>query len=358
MLRFLLIAVAIFLILNTVAIATLLRLHPRRKRWIIAIATLCNLMWLFLPLLNARTDFSRAIRAVLGPPWFAWLCFIIVYCAYMLLIFITRVPRVAASRVFLWGTLIALVIGVYTALVPLDVERVPVVLDRLPPALDGTRIALIADLHVGLFTRPSRLRKIFATAASLSPNVVVLAGDMIDDDPFFTTKLVEGANTLPESIPLVAVLGNHEMYGSPREVIDRLRGGRIHLLVNEGIPLRQLWIAGISDYAGTTSALKPDFNRALAGSSGFPIVIAHQPRAFPDAQQRNLPLTLCAHSHGGQFGFRPLRWSLAGVFLPYHMGLYRRGGSQLYVNTGTGYWLLPWRLGLPPEITLIELRSR
>jgi len=40
------------------------------------------------------------------------------------------------------------------------------------------------------------------------------------------------------------------------------------------------------------------------------------------------------------------------------MGLYRRGVSQLYVNTGTGYWLLPWRLGLPSEITLIELRSR
>jgi hypothetical protein len=262
------------------------------------------------------------------------------------------------SRVFLWGTLIALVIGVYTALVPLDVERVPVVIDHLPPSLNGTRIALIADLHVGLFTRPSRLRKIFATAGSLSPDIVVLAGDMIDDDPFFTTQLLEGTRALPSPIPLLAVLGNHEMYGAPREVIDRLHGSRIHLLVNEGIPLRQLWIAGISDYAAQTEALKPDFTRAFAGSSGFPILIAHQPRAFPDAQQRNLPLTLCAHSHGGQFGFRRLGWSLAGVFLPYHMGLYRRGASQMYVNTGTGYWLLPWRLGLPPEITLIELRSR
>ena len=60
--------------------------------------------------------------------------------------------------------------------------------------------------------------------------------------------------------------------------------------------------------------------------------------------------------HGGQCGFRPLHWSLAGLFLPYHMGLYERGGAQLYVNTGTGYWLLPWRLGMTPEITLIELR--
>ena len=70
------------------------------------------------------------------------------------------------------------------------------------------------------------------------------------------------------------------------------------------------------------------------------------------------PLTLCAHTHGGQFGFRPLHWSLAGLFLPFHMGLYERGASQLCVNTGTGYWLLPFRLGMTPEITLIELRAK
>ena len=358
MVRFVLIAVAIFFILNVIAISQLLRIHPRRKRLVIAIAVICNVMWLFFPLLNARTDFSRAVRATLGPPWFAWLCFIFIYCAYLLLVFIARVPRRPASRVFLWGTLIALVIGVYTALVPLDVERVPVILDGLPPSLQGTKIALIADLHVGLFTRPSRLRQIFTTAASLSPDVVVLAGDMMDDDPYFATKLLDSTRSLPSSLPLIAVLGNHEMYGAPREVIDRLRGSRIRLLVNEGLPLRGLWIAGLSDYAAQTQELRPDFNAALTSRSGFPIVISHQPKAFPEAQQRRLPLTLCAHSHGGQFGFRRLGWSLAGVFLPYHMGLYRRGVSQLYVNTGTGYWLLPWRLGLPSEITLIELRSR
>jgi len=150
------------------------------------------------------------------------------------------------------------------------------------------------------------------------------------------------------------------MYGQPFEVIRRLRGSRIHLLVNEGLPLRGLWFAGLSDYAASIDALKPNFESALAQKpvDAFPIVVAHQPRAFPDAQKRALPLTLCAHTHGGQLGFRPWRWSLAGLFLPYHMGLYRRGGSQVYVNTGTGYWLLPWRLGLTSEITLVELRRR
>jgi predicted MPP superfamily phosphohydrolase len=358
MLRFLTISIAIFAVFNAFAIWQLLRLHPRRRPLIIAVAVLCNLMWFFLPILNARTDFSRAVRAILGPPWFAWLLFVIIYCAYLSIVFILRIPRVAASRVFLWATLIAVAVGIYTALVPLEVERVPIVVDGLPPTLNGRRIALIADLHVGLFTRPSRLRQIFATTSSLSPDVVVLAGDLIDDDPIFTTKLLDATRALPPSTPLVAVLGNHEMYGAPSEVIERLHGSRIRLLVNEGMSAGGLWLAGVSDFAAQLPELRPDVDRAMLHASGFPIVIAHQPKIFPATQQRRLPLAICAHTHGGQFGFRRLGWSLAGLFLPYHMGLYRRGVSQLYVNTGTGFWLLPVRIGLPGEITLIELRAR
>ena len=379
MLRFVLISIAIFGALNFVTISQLIRIHPRRRSLVIAIAVICNVMWLFIPWLNTRTDFLRAVRAVFGPPWFAWLCFVLVYPVVALLVFVTKSHW--PSRIFLWGTLIALVIGVYTALVPLDVERVPIVISNAPP----TRIVIIADLHIGLFTRPSRLRQIFATAAALSPDVVLLAGDLVDDDPYFVPKLLDGVRSLPPTTPLLAVLGNHEMYGQPLEFIARLRGSRVRLLVNEGIsviptlraselprvprasrPLADargdngtgLWFAGLSDYAASIPALRPNFEAALADrpAAMFPIVVAHQPRAFPEAIKRGLPLTLCAHTHGGQFGFRALHWSLAGLFLPYHIGLYRRGASQLYVNTGTGYWLLPWRIGVTPEITLIELR--
>jgi predicted MPP superfamily phosphohydrolase len=187
--------------------------------------------------------------------------------------------------------------------------------------------------------------------------VIVLAGDLVDDDPYFTAKLLA---SLPSVVPVVAVLGNHEMYGDPREMIARLGESRVMLLVNDATVMHGICFAGISDYAARIDALKPNMAVALAKCTAgtVPIVISHQPRAFPEAEQRRVALTLCAHTHGGQCGFRPLHWSLAGLFLPYHMGLYRRGESQLYVNTGAGYWLLPWRLGITPEITLIELRRR
>jgi hypothetical protein len=131
------------------------------------------------------------------------------------------------------------------------------------------------------------------------------------------------------------------------------------LLVNEGANAGALWIAGLSDYAAQTPRLKPNLVAALARrETNFPILIAHQPKAFDEARRISLPLTLVAHTHGGQLGIRPLGWSLAGVFLPYHMGWYRRGVSQLYVNTGTGFWLVPFRLGMTGEITLIELHRR
>jgi predicted MPP superfamily phosphohydrolase len=83
--------------------------------------------------------------------------------------------------------------------------------------------------------------------------------------------------------------------------------------------------------------------------------LSHQPTIIKEARRHAVPLALCGHTHGGQLGFRPLRWSLAGLFLPYHLGLYDVPPTQLYVNTGTGYWLFPFRLGMTPEITIVEL---
>jgi predicted MPP superfamily phosphohydrolase len=355
---------ALFALTNVYTYRTLVRLHPRRRPFVIALVVICNVIWPLLPILQRGTAAARILRSIFGPPWFAWLCFVLLYSAFLwsaaacrrlLIRDKERRQQVAAlrvaSRFFLWTTLIASIVGVYQALVPLRIERVPIAIGA--PA----RIVEMSDLHVGLFTRPSRLKKIFSTAVSLQPDAIVLAGDLIDDDPYFIPKLLEAANHVPPHIPIYAVLGNHEIYGDPGEVIRRLRGSRIRLLVNEGAPLGNAWIAGISDFAARTPELKPDMTAALARRQGrIPIVLAHQPKAFDEARRLSVPLTICAHTHGGQCGIRPLRWSLAGVFLPFHMGLYERGASKLYVNTGTGYWLLPWRLGMTPEITVLELR--
>lgn len=363
------IALLIFVPLNWAAVRQLLRLHPRRQRWIVGAAVAGNLMWPFFPLLRSFTDFSRATRAVLGPLWFGWLSFIVLYCAFLLLLlpawalFARRRPFAQFAR---WPSRLVLALliagfaaGYYQAVVPLRVERVTV---RVPGLDAPARLALMGDLHVGLFTRPSRLAKIFATAGAERPDAVLIAGDLIDDDPHFVPKLLAGTRALAPQVPLYAVFGNHEMYGDPEAALRRLRGSRIRVLVNEGAALRDLWIAGVSDPAARdvphAGRFQPDLARALRGRppASVPLVLAHQPKIIDEARRRGMPLVLCAHTHGGQLGFRPLGISLAGLFLPYHMGLYDLPPTRMYINTGTGYWVFPFRLGMTPEITILDLR--
>lgn len=363
--------------LNWMTIRTLRLLHPRSRRFVTVAAVVGNLFWLFLPLVFSQrtSDALRLLRAVLAPPWLYWVLFTLLYTAFVMVIglvwlpFIRRVRFATFARVpsfiliILLG--VATVIGYFQAIVPLRVERVEVPIASLPPQFDGYRIVEMGDLHVGLFTRDSRLRKIAATVDSLRPDAVTVCGDLIDDDPYYVPKLLNGMRISTET-PLYAVLGNHEIYGDPLSVVRQLHGSRIRMLVNEGVPIERngavLWLAGISDFAAEQQIRegipKPDIDASLRGRppDAMAVLLSHQPKAIDIARGKPVRLILAAHTHGGQFGWRVLGWSLAGVFLPYHMGLYRIGDQYMYVNTGTGYWVLPFRLGMSPEITLITLR--
>lgn len=373
---YLVLTLTIVLLLNLAALRFWRTLHPKTFRYFAGLAVFGNLFWLYVPFIlrDRLSSLGRILRATLGPFWFAWLGLLLVYVSVMMLVLLAwRLsgrrraftafgrPVSAALTVMI---LVISVIGFYGAIVPLRVEQIPIVIEGLPPGLSGFRIGLMSDLHVGLFTRRGRLQRFASELNAERPDIVLLSGDLIDDDPFFVGKLLSGIERIDVAIPVFGVLGNHEIYGDPHQFIDRLKGSRVELLVNRGVPIRRgassMWLAGISDYAAGARQfpeLVPDLDAALQGrETGMTtIVLSHQPKVFDQAITRTIPLTLCGHTHGGQMGIRALNWSLAGVFLPYHMGLYRRGASQLYVNTGTGFWLVPFRFGMTPEITIIEL---
>lgn len=374
LLLFVAIVALIFLPFNWVAIRQLRRIHPRRKKWILTAAIAGNLLWPFFPVMRASTDFSRLVRAVLGPVWWGWSMFEVVYTFFVLVLLLAWLPfrkrRPFAqfahipSRTFLVLLAIGFLAGYYQALVPLRVERVTIPVAGLAQPV---RLVLLGDLHTGLFTRPSRLTRIFATVTALQPDAALIAGDLIDDDAYFVPKLLRGTEALANDIPLYAVFGNHEMYGDPAEAYARFQGSRIRILLNEGVALRGVWVAGVSDRDARSTddpqqriRFRPDLGKALAGRppSTVPIVLAHNPAIFDEVRKNNIPVVLCAHTHGGQFGYRPWGLSLAGLFLKHHMGYYDEPPTQLYINTGTGYWWFPFRLGMTPEITLIELQPR
>ena len=342
-------------------------------------AVLGNLLWLLLPLILRRhsSPFFRLSRAVFGPFWVLWNLLIFLYSAFILILGLIWLVSFAwkwlsfakfahiPSNIFLMVLGSIIVIGFIQALFTLRVEKVAVRIKNLPPEFAGFKIAMVSDLHVGLFTRLTRLRQFARVAQEAGPDLFVVCGDITDDDPQYLPKFLRSLETLDPYLPAVGVLGNHDVYANPEETLNVLDDSRLQMLVNEGMAIKKggstLWIAGVGDQGarrfGKWGSVAPDFDKALEGKpEGAPtVLLAHQPQGFKEAIERKVELTLSGHTHGGQLGFKSLNWSLAKLFMKYHMGHFKEGNCQLYVTPGTGYWALPVRFGLSPEISLIEL---
>ena len=117
-------------------------------------------------------------------------------------------------------------------------------------------------------------------------------------------------------------------------------------------------IGGVADYTapyrmGHDSSPAQAIKDAI--NADVKILLAHQPQSVYEAAQAGFDLQLSGHTHGGMF---PLgRW-LRGLSQPFQAGLYKYKNTQLYVNSGTGYWGIPLRYGTPPEITHLKLTEQ
>lgn len=238
----------------------------------------------------------------------------------------------------------------------------------LPQGLHGLRIVQLSDLHVGPHTSPRHLARIAQTVQRARPDLLVLTGDQVDDFARDVEPLASALGALSAPLGVFAVAGNHDVYaGWPavRQGMERL-GWRV--LVNEAVPLQwegaHFWIAGTGDPAGGRrpgdSPVAPDLDRTLASvpRGAFSLVLAHNPALWPELAARGADLTLSGHTHHGQLSIPRLGWSMASPFLQHAMGVHRQRDSVLYINPGTNFWGIPFRIGALPEITVVTLRAR
>ena len=244
------------------------------------------------------------------------------------------------------------------------VERVIVPIPGLPPPLDGFTIVQMSDIHAGFFMKESAMRECVEIANSLEPDVVALTGDFVATDQSQVEPFMRAMAGLRPKRGVFGCLGNHDMFtGSEEELERRFRAAGFKLLrsANELIDVNgaTLNIIGV-DYIGN-SGRDRTLDQALRGISlkGTTVLLLHAPYTFPQVATKGIHLTLSGHTHGGQIALTlgdmiltPAR--LSTVFLA---GLYKIGESHLYVNRGLGTTGPPIRLGAPPEITHITLKS-
>jgi uncharacterized protein len=245
-------------------------------------------------------------------------------------------------------------------------ERVEISLRRLPEAFDGFRIAQLSDIHFGPYMTRPELDRAVNLAKQFRPDLVALTGDFVSH-PWRQRNGLEGAkNAGPcadafadwKSLPIIAVLGNHDHWNDADLVGGELAERGIEVLRNGARPLekdgQRLWVAGVddvleghADLAGTTAGIP---------SSEVTLLLAHEPDYADVASKSPIDLQLSGHSHGGQVrvpGVGPI--VLPDLARKYPTGLNRVGNLQVYTTRGIGVINPPVRLNCPPEVTLITL---
>ncbi|MBN8465118.1 metallophosphoesterase [Corallococcus exiguus] len=261
-------------------------------------------------------------------------------------------------------------VGVVSGSLGFTVREVEVKLRGLPAALDGFRIGQITDVHVGPFISPEYLRGAVEVMNTAGVDLQVMTGDLIDDVNQVDETMAALASTTARH-GMLAVLGNHEHWRGLDEVLggyEQLaqRGAPVRLLVDEAHVLehggQRVRVVGVdfpmSGASRTGKERRWQRSAETAFKDGNPddvvLCLSHHPDFFPYAAERGARLTLAGHTHGGQVAF--LGIPLFGFVFKHMLGRYRFKDSHLYVSGGTGHWL-PFRIGVPPEVTLLTLRS-
>lgn len=253
----------------------------------------------------------------------------------------------------------------------LQVTRTNVFFAGLPPEFDGFRVVQLSDIHDSVIGKDNR--GILDRVAALSPDVIVLTGDLTDGRDSDTGGMTALAEKLCAIAPVYFVNGNHEatMKQAERETfLQELRRKGVRVMENETAPLfrngAQITLIGLKDVGQESgswekkeTALCEALSRLVDASASFTLVLSHRPELAERYAQAGADLVLCGHAHGGQIRIPFLGGLYApgqGVLPKYDSGLYRIGDTSLYVNRGIGNSVFPLRVLNRPEIALITLR--
>ena len=228
------------------------------------------------------------------------------------------------------------------------------------------RLAVLSDLHACDYGAGQG--ELVDAVAAQAPDLVLLCGDMADDDPALPEeKALEAVSALAEHWPVYCVTGNHEFWsGRAGETKEKLRDAGAVVLEGDCVPVtaagQTLFVAGVDDPAAGEKAWTAQLDRAAADLDGehFSILLTHRPERGEDYAAHGFDLALAGHAHGGQWRVPGLVNGLIapdqGLFPKYAGGAYQIGDATLIVSRGLAResTRIP-RLYNPPELTVVDL---
>lgn len=248
----------------------------------------------------------------------------------------------------------------------LVVKEYSIELPNWPKQLNGLKIAVLSDFHVGsLHIGPEKLRTIVDETNMQNADLILLLGDYVSAGK--QTCLVKPAtfvsqlSRLKAKLGVYAVLGNHDWWYNGVDVKSSLESANIKVLEDSTVMLQSnqtpFWLVGLKDLW----TRKPNIESTLApvNNSSPVIVMSHNPDVFPAIPQR-IALTIAGHTHGGQVSL-PI---VGPLIVPsdygarYAKGVIIENDKHLFVSSGIGTSVLPIRFGVPPEISILTLSGK
>ncbi|MBD02048.1 MAG: phosphohydrolase [Candidatus Marinimicrobia bacterium] len=253
--------------------------------------------------------------------------------------------------------------GYYSARKGPSIINQTIFLNDLPDAFENFTIAQISDLHVGPTIKKPYVEKVLNQISIINPDLIAITGDLIDGSIDYLKKDLEPLSEMIANYGTYFVTGNHEYYSGAEKWLDETDRMGFTNLVNEhdliSINNETITLAGVTDFRAhqIIPSHKSNPKNALRGSTDqkVKILLAHQPSSIFKANEAGYDFQISGHTHGGQFW--PFTYPTKKAN-PYLSGLHNHNGTQIYVNSGTGYWGPPLRLGVPSEITLFKLKKK
>lgn len=276
--------------------------------------------------------------------------------------------------------LISLTYGIFRNAYRFQLKQTKIKIDQIPEELQGLKIIQISDIHCGSFLYPEKVVKAIELINEQEADLVFFTGDSVNNTAEEVIPLLPILKKIKARFGVFSILGNHD-YGDyvkwesedeKQNNLNQLK--RYHkelgweLLTNENrivqINGNEIGIIGVENFS--TNMRFPKYGKlkeSYAGveSTSLKLLLSHDPSHWAHeviTQFKDIALTFSGHTHGFQFGVEipgVFKWSPIQYVYKQWAGLYTEGNQMLYVNRGLGHLGYPGRVGILPEVTLIEL---
>ncbi len=290
------------------------------------------------------------------------------------------IKRVGAAIIVL--PFVAFIDGIIRGKYNFWVNEQSMVFNDLPTAFDGFRIAHISDIHAGSFDDFEAVRKGIQMIQAQKPDIILFTGDLVNNHAEEIEPFLDDFKGLKAPYGKFSILGNHD-YPTRRNMFDnqehkdrnfaQIKAHHatmgFNLMLNENTVIKKdtasIRLLGVENWGRSHHFPKEgDLEQACQGceEEEFNILLSHDPTHWVDKvvdYDKKIQLTLSGHTHGLQMGVNlpSFKWSPIKYRYEHWAGWYEKKNQKLFINTGFGFLAFAGRVGMYPEITMIELKK-